>query len=132
MLTHGDPLVAVWSSQPVTTLATVVAAVVSVALAGAVEKPQGPPLSVITPAVRILRSVLPVVRSYGDALASTNAGAALILWCPRESRAALAAPQSLQGDTLPGELGQRYRGTQDHHQDTHFPHAESNNLDKSV
>lgn len=132
MLTNGDPLVAVWSGQPMATPATVVATEVSVALAGAVEKPQGPPLPVITPAVRILGSVSPVVGGDGDALASTYAGAALIFCCPCETRTALAAPQALQSDTLPGELGQCYGGTQDHHQDARFPHTESKDLDKSA
>lgn len=110
------------------TLAAIVAAEVSVALAGAVEKPQGPPLSVVTPAVRVLGSVSPVVHGNRDALTSTYAGAALILRCPCERRTALAALQTLRGDTLPGELGQCQRGTQDHHQDARFPQTEMSKL----
>lgn len=106
-LTHRDPLVAVWSSQPVSTSPTVVATEIPITLASAVEKSERPPLSVVTPSVRVLGSVAPVVRSDGHTLPSSYAGATLVPRRPCERRAALAAPQPLGGDTLPGELGQR-------------------------
>lgn len=62
-LTNRDPLITVWSSQPVSASPTVVATEVAVTLAGAVEKSQGPPFSVIPPGVRVLGPVAPVVCS---------------------------------------------------------------------
>lgn len=105
-LTHRDPLVAVWPSQTVSTPPTVVATEIPITLASAVEKSQRPPLSVITPSVRVLGSMAPVVRSNGHTLPSSYAGATLVPRCPCERGAALAAPQPLGGDTLPGKLGQ--------------------------
>lgn len=122
-LTHRDPLVTIWTSQPVSTPAAVVATEVPIALAGAVEKPQRPPLSVVAARVRVLGSMAAVVCSDGDALPSSCAGAALVTRCPRQGWAALATLQPLGGDTLPGKLGQREGGTQRHHQETHSPHA---------
>ncbi len=122
-LTHRDPLITVWSSQPVSTAPTVVATEIPITLASAVEKSQRPPLSVITPSVRVLGSVAPVVCCNGHTLAPSCAGATLVPCRPCRRRAALATPQPLWGDAFPRELGQREGGTQGHHQETHSPHA---------
>lgn len=106
-LTHRDPLITVWSSQPVSTAATVVATEIPIALASAVEKSQRPPLSVIAPSVRVLGSVASVVCCNGHTLAPSCAGAALVPRRPCRRRAALAALQPHWGDAFPGELGQR-------------------------
>lgn len=122
-LTHRDPLVAVWSSQPVSTSSTVVAAEIPITLACAVEKPQRPPLSVVTPRIRVLRPMAAVVCGDGNALAPSRAGATLVPGSPCRRRAALAAPQPLGGDALTGELGHCKGGAQGHHQENRSPHA---------
>lgn len=105
-LTHRDPLITVRTSQPVSASATVVASEISITLASAVEEPQRPPLSVITPSIRILGSVAPAVRVDGHTLAPPRAGATLISYQPSRGRAALATLQPRGSDTLPGELSQ--------------------------
>lgn len=105
-LTHRDSLIAVCSSQSVFALPAVVAAEIPIALAGAVEESQGPPLPVVPSRVRVLGPVAAVVSCDGHALPSPRAGAALIPGRPRRGRAALAAAQTLGGHALPGELRQ--------------------------
>lgn len=122
-LTHRDPLITVWSSEPVSALPTVVATEVPITLASAVEKCQRPPLPVISSSVGVLGSVAAVVCRNGNTLPPSCARATLVPCHPCRGRAALATAQPLGGNALPGELGQRYSGTQGDHHETCSPHA---------
>lgn len=105
-LTHSDSLIAVCPGQSVSALPAVVATEIPVALAGAVEESQRPPLPVVPSRVRVLRPVAAVVSGDGHTLPSPRAGAALVPGRPSRGRAALAAEQTLRGHALPGELRQ--------------------------
>lgn len=97
------------------TPAAVVASKVAVALTGAVEEPQRPPLPVVAARVRVLGSVATTVCGDAHALTSPCAGTALVTHFPGQGWAALATQQPLGGDALPGKLGQSQGGTQRHH-----------------
>lgn len=102
---------------------TVVAGEIPITPASAIEESQRPPLSVIAPGIRVLRSMAPTVSLNGHTLAPSCAGATLVSCYPCRGWAALAALQPLGSGTLPRELGQGERGTQGPHQ-THTPQAD--------
>lgn len=84
--------------------AAVVAAEVPIALTGAVEETDGPPLPIVAPVVRVLRAVRAPVRRDGHALSAPRAGATRVVAESGGRRAALSAPETFGRRALPGEL----------------------------
>lgn len=123
--TWRDSLITVWSSQTVFASPAVMAAEIPVTLAGAVEKPQRPPLSVITPRVWVLWSMVTTVGRNGHTLTSSCDGVTLVSWYSWRGWAALATRQTLGCDALSGELAQSETDKMGHHKQIPSPRAKT-------
>lgn len=120
-LTDIHPLVAVVPGKSVSAAAAVEAAKVAVALAGAVEVADGPPLPIVPAVVRVLGAVRARVHCNVDALSASRAGATRVVDETFGRRAALSASEPLGRHAHPGELSahdcrgrQEQKAPQDH------------------
>lgn len=113
-LTNRNFLITADPGQSVSAAAAVVPAEIPVALAGAVEKSNRPPFSIVPTVVGILRPVRPRVHRDGDALSAPCTKTAEI---PGESGGrwtTLSAPEPLWCDALSGELGADHHRAHQH------------------